>query len=161
MEKLNIICVDDQREVLATLNKDLDPLKNYFNIIECESADEAQEVLNEIDDEGEQVPLIICDHIMPGKNGIDFLIEINEDTRFLKTQKLILTGLATHQDTITAINKADIDQYMEKPWKREELIQTIKVLITKYLVHSGIDYQSLLEIMDQPTLYKELRTHGC
>lgn len=160
MEKLNIICIDDQREVLASLIKDLEPLKKYFDITDCESADEALEVLDEVDGEGGYVPLLICDHIMPGKNGIDFLIEVAGDPRFAKTKKILLTGLATHQDTIVAINKAMIDQYVEKPWEGKDLLQTIRILLTEYLVTSGLDYQSLLEIMDQPTLYKALRDRG-
>lgn len=30
MEKLNIICVDDQREVLSAVLKDLAPLNDFF-----------------------------------------------------------------------------------------------------------------------------------
>ncbi len=160
MEKLNIVCVDDQREVLATLMKNLKPLKKHFNLIDCEAADEALEVLEEIDEEGGHTPLIICDHIMPGKNGIDFLIEMTNDPRFTKTKKILLTGLATHQDTIIAINQATIDQYIEKPWDGKDLIRVISILLTQYLVASGLDYQPFLEVMDQPTLYQLLREHG-
>ena len=157
MEKPEIICVDDEREVLAALKRDLAGFKDYCNLTYCESAEEAQEVLEDLDAEGRPVALIVCDHIMPGKNGVDFLIELNKDSRFARTKKLLLTGLATQQDTIQAINQAQLDRYIEKPWAAESLIQVMKVLLTEFVVGAGMDYSAAMEILDQPTLYKFLR----
>ena len=157
MEKPEIICVDDEREVLAALKRDLAGFKDYCNLTYCESAEEAQEVLEDLDAEGKPVALIVCDHIMPGKNGVDFLIELNKDSRFARTKKLLLTGLATQQDTIQAINQAQLDRYIEKPWAAESLIQVMKVLLTEFVVGAGMDYSDAMEILDQQTLYKFLR----
>lgn len=157
MENLNIICIDDQREVLTALRKDLETFKSHCKIVECESAAEANEVMNELDAAAEQVAVLICDHIMPGKNGIEFLIEVNQDLRFAKTKKLLLTGMATHQDTIVAINKAHIDRYIEKPWDIQNLTQTVKSLLTMYIIEAGIEYEPFIEVLDQTILYRELR----
>ncbi len=157
MDKLNIICVDDQREVLATLKKDLEAFRSVAEITFCETAAEADEILEELDAEGAPIPLLICDHIMPGENGIDFLARVNRDDRFARTRKILLTGLATHKDTIEAINRAEIDHYIEKPWKPEELAEAIKRLLTYYVLHSDLDYEPYLPLLDHETLYKELR----
>ncbi len=53
MEKLNVICVDDQREVLSAVLKDLAPLTQWLNVEDCESADEALDLMDELDAEGE------------------------------------------------------------------------------------------------------------
>lgn len=52
MEKLNIICVDDQREVLSAVLQDLEPLSRWINIEDCESADEALELMDDLDAQG-------------------------------------------------------------------------------------------------------------
>ena len=158
MEKPNIVCIDDQREVLATLKKDLEIFQEYFKINYCESAEEANELIEEIDADGEYLALLICDHIMPESNGIDFLIEVDRDLRFEKTMKLLLTGLATHQDTIVAINKANINYYIEKPWESEDLVNSVKRLITQFILSTGLEYQGFLPVLDQDLLFKELRT---
>jgi len=157
MDTLNIVCVDDQREVLAALRNDLEPFEVHFTIVDCESAGEALEVLDEIDAAGEHAALIVCDHVMPQQNGVDFLCEVNEDGRFSHTKKLLLTGLATHEDTIQAINRAHINCYIEKPWDRDDLTGVIKTLVTEYIVHAGLDYQPLVEFLDQQVLYRTLR----
>lgn len=157
MSTINIICIDDQRDVLATIRKDLALFEDKFTIIDCESANEADEVLEELDHHGEYIALLICDHLMPEKNGVDFLIEVNQDERFAATKKLLLTGMATHKDTIEAINMADIDRYIEKPWDSEQLVQIVKELLTYFIIPTGIDYQEYLPYMDQPTVYKLLK----
>jgi len=129
MNKPNIICVDDQREVLNAIKRELDVFSTEFNIVECESASEAEEVVNELNDENQTIALIICDHIMPGENGIEFLARINKDDRFMQTKRMLLTGLASQQDTIKAINEAQIHYYLEKPWDSDELVTVVKKLI--------------------------------
>ncbi|WP_020532700.1 response regulator [Flexithrix dorotheae] len=160
MEKLYIICVDDQREVLSTIAKDLAVFENDLIIEECESATEAEELIDEIDSEGDFVALIISDHVMPGKSGVDFLSDVNKDERFPNTQKILLTGLATHQDTIEAINSASINQYLEKPWNKEELIKSVKKLLTRFILKTGLDYQKYLPLTDQETLFEILKKQG-
>lgn len=156
MSQITIICVDDQREVLTTVSRDLNSLSAKISIEECESADETLELLDEIDSEGKHVALIISDHVMPGKSGVELLKEIHEDNRFLTTKKILLTGLATHQDTITAINQAGIDRYLEKPWNGDELLKNVKELLTSYIMESGINYEKYMEVLDQPTLLTSL-----
>jgi two-component system, chemotaxis family, chemotaxis protein CheY len=157
MTTINIVCIDDQRDVLAALRKDLEEFESHFTITECESADEAWDVIEEIDQNGDSLGLLICDHLMPKKNGVDFLIELNDDGRFDKTHKLLLTGMATHKDTIEAINMANIDRYIEKPWDSGVLVMVVKSLITQFIINTGIEYKNYLDILDQNILYKALK----
>lgn len=157
MAKPNIICVDDQRDILATLKKELQFFRDHVKIYYCESAGEAGKILDEIDEQGEYIAVIICDHVMPGKNGVEFLSEVNTDGRFPKTKKLLLTGLATHEDTIEAINTAKIDRYIGKPWETHDLINKVRVLLTEYILEEGLDYNEYLTVLDQETLYGHIR----
>lgn len=156
MDKLNIIYVDDQREVLSTISKDLQIFEKFITLEECESAQEAFDVLSDIENQGDHAAVIISDHIMPKKNGVDFFIEVHKSKHFPLTKKVLLTGQATHQDTIGAINNAHIDNYIEKPWKAEHLVQVISSLLTKFVLESGIEYQALIPILDQQTLLENL-----
>ena len=157
MKKPNIICIDDQREVLAAIKKDLDVFAPAFNIIDCESASEADEIMNDLNTEKEEVAVIICDHIMPGENGIDFLTRLNQDQRFLYTKKFILTGLANHSDTIQAINEAEINAYLEKPWEKEEFVTIVKKLLTRFVVEADLNSDELMPYLDKATLERELK----
>ncbi|MCB0282589.1 MAG: response regulator [Calditrichae bacterium] len=156
MEKLNIICIDDQRDVLAAVQKDMLYFAPIAEIIECESTAEAEEIMEELFAEEKPIAMLICDHIMPGENGVDFLARLQQDGRFRNISSILLTGLATHQDTIEAINRAHISHYIEKPWKSEELINKIRILMTRFVIKSGRDFKDYMDFMDQNTLYNEM-----
>ena len=155
-----ILCVDDQKEVLNALAADLDYFEKFFRIEACESAGELLELMDDLDADGEKIALIISDHVMPGKSGVELLIEINKESRFEGCKKMLLTGLATHEDTITAINQASIDKYVEKPYQKDNLITTVKELITAYILEMGIDYTEYTQMLDQNYLFEYLRRNG-
>jgi len=129
MSKSNILCVDDQREVLSAIKRELTPFTAEYEIVECESASEADEVLADLNKDNQNIALIVCDHIMPGENGVDFLARINASGNYPNTKKVLLTGLAGHQDTIKAINDAHIDHYFEKPWDSGDFVSVIAKLL--------------------------------
>ena len=157
MEKINVICVDDQPEVLDAVIRDLRPLERHFRIEEVESAAECRALLDELDGRGEMIGLVISDHVMPGESGTELLGAISRDHRFRYTRKVLLTGQATHADTITAINQARIDHYFEKPWQAEELITVARRLLTEFIVDSGLDFDELIPVLDQQVLYQRLK----
>ena len=103
------------------------------------------------------IALIICDHIMPNENGIDFLARLQQDERFKSISTILLTGLATHQDTIEAINKARISNYIEKPWQHDDLNLKVKKLLTRYILNHGMNYTKYNAYLDQETLLEGLR----
>ncbi|EGQ9991177.1 response regulator [Vibrio vulnificus] len=156
MEKLNLICVDDQREVLNAVVQDLDGLADWLNIEECESGHEALELIDDLDADGEFIAVVISDHVMPGMTGVELLRTLHTDARFFKTRKVLLTGQATHSDTIEAINSAGIVRYFEKPWKKQELVQCIRELVTDFIFDQGLDYQIWHDELDQAGVLKHL-----
>lgn len=158
MEKLNIICVDDQREVLSAVLQDLEPLATWLNIEDCESAYEVLDLMDDLDAQGEHIALIISDHVMPGKTGVDLLTEVAEDSRFKGTKKVLLTGQATHTDTINAINAAGIDRYFEKPWNAKTLVDSVRSLVTHYVFDKRLDYTEWQSELDSTIVLSRL--HG-
>ncbi|MDD1795725.1 response regulator [Enterovibrio makurazakiensis] len=157
MEKVNIICVDDQREVLDAVLKDLAPLSAVFHIEDCESADEALALIDDLDADGEHIALIISDHVMPEKTGVELLTEVSLDPRFRATRKVLLTGQATHADTIEAINNARIERYFEKPWQAASLQEAAKKLVTHFVFDAGLDYRDYQECLDTQVIFDRLK----
>ncbi len=156
METINIICVDDQPEVLESVLRDLRPLTPHVRLEEAGSVAECHSLAEQIDSEGDHIALIISDQVMPGASGVDLLRALNADRRFARTRKVLLTGQATHSDTIEAINDGHIDNYIEKPWEPERLLAVVKRLLTLYVLDCGIDYRPLMPVLDQATLFSKL-----
>ncbi|CAK7036082.1 MAG: hypothetical protein DELT_00570 [Desulfovibrio sp.] len=157
MTKLYIICVDDQREVLSSIARDVSVFQEWAIVEECESAEEAQKLMDELAVEGAPVALIICDHIMPRENGVDFLARLAVDKRFPYCKKVLLTGQATQKDTVDAINKAKINNYFEKPWQPEALQNACRKLLSEYLFDAGLYDKAFQPYVDGGVLLQRLR----
>ncbi|MEM7106682.1 MAG: response regulator [Bacteroidota bacterium] len=157
MDQLYIICVDDQQEVLNALEQDLSLFDEQLNVEVCDSAGEVLELIEDIDERGDLVAVVISDQVMPGMSGVELLKAVENDSRLTHTRKVLLTGQATHQDTIEAINLGGIDRYVAKPWDKTEIINTIKTLLADYVTRKGVDYSGFMDLIDQKLLYEILR----
>jgi two-component system chemotaxis response regulator CheY len=157
METINIICVDDQQEVLDSVMRDLRPLTSHVRLEEASSVADCMQLLEEMDDNGDHVAIVISDQVMPEETGTELLGKIATDRRFGKTRKVLLTGQATHADTINAINDGHIDNYIEKPWQPEKLLAVVKRLLTLYVLDAGLDHTEYMPVLDPTTLFSKLR----
>ncbi len=157
MDKVYIICIDDQQEVLNALEQDLAFFDEKLNVEVCDTAQEALDLMEEIDGNGDFVALVITDQVMPEMSGVELLKEIENDERYALTRRMLLTGQATHHDTIEAINLGGVDQYLAKPWTRDQLHSSVRKLLTHYFFKKGIDYQAYQDNLDQDLVYKYLR----
>ena len=89
--------------------------------------------------------------------GVEFLSRLKEARRFEKEHKILLPGLASHEDSIAAINQGSIDYYIAKSWKRDELVSVVRQQLTHAIFAQRLEYESFLPWLDQPTLYAMLR----
>ncbi|MFB2772810.1 EAL domain-containing protein [Pelatocladus sp. BLCC-F211] len=76
------------------------------------------------------VPLIICDQTMPKMDGVELLIHLHR--QYPKTLKILLTGLASLDDVINAVNHANLYRYMTKPWDETDLGLTVREALRRY-----------------------------
>lgn len=155
-----MVCIDDQPEVLNALEQDLEELEDYFTIETCDNGEEALKLMEELDDKEYYPGVVISDQVMPAMSGVELLRTIREDGRFDRTQKILLTGQATHDDTIEAINHGGLDFYIRKPWDKTALIDTVKKAMTRFILVSGLEYTPYLPVLDQSLLYELLHKNG-
>ncbi|MBD3307319.1 cyclic nucleotide-binding domain-containing protein [candidate division KSB3 bacterium] len=127
-EENYIICVDDEQSILNQLSTQLEEAFGDLCVVEnAESAEEALEVIEDIQQAGGRVLLVISDQVMPGMKGDRFLEEVNEILPH--AHKILLTGYAGLESAMYAINYAGLDRYIEKPWDKEEFLAVVRYLL--------------------------------
>jgi signal transduction histidine kinase len=132
-----ILCVDDERTILDSLRDQIGhSLQPYFQIEIAESGQEALEVLEELNQEGEVV-LAISDYIMPHMRGDEFLIRLAEQSP--RTVQVMLTGQADAEAVGRAVNQASLYRYMSKPWNRGELEATVLAAAAIYYQNKRLE----------------------
>ena len=128
--KKTVICIDDEEVVLNSLEMELSVSDAEFEVETALGGEEALELINELTEEGAEVAVIITDYIMPGMKGDEVLIKIHE--QMPGVSKILLTGQSQIEGVTNAINNADLYRFIEKPWKKEDLLLTIKGALNKY-----------------------------
>ncbi|MFB2921992.1 response regulator [Aerosakkonema funiforme] len=141
MSKGAIICIDDERVVLVSLRDQLNNhLSNEFDIELAENGEEALEILAELQADDIEIPLIICDQIMPGIKGDELLIKIH--SLYPKTLKIMLTGQASTEAVGNALNRANLYRYIAKPWDETDLCLTVTEAIRSYFQDKELIYKN-------------------
>lgn len=157
--KIYILIVEDELEVMDALVKDLENFETTFPVETANDTTEAIKVIDYIQDHGHKIGLILCDHVLPGKNGVDLLIELQKNDNTMKSKKVLVTGQAGHEDTILAINKADLDHYIAKPWTEEELQKVVRDQLTDYVIENEKNLLAYMQILDAERLSEAMRKH--
>lgn len=125
MTKPVILCVDDEQIVLQSLRTQLmEAFGNAYTYEVAEDGDDALELIDELNEEGASIILIVSDWLMPGMKGDEFLIKVHQ--QFPGVIKVLLTGQADELAIQRAKEEANLHCCLFKPWSETELIETIK-----------------------------------
>lgn len=122
--KYRILFIDDEDANLRIFRS---TFRWEYDVITASSAEQAKEILYK-----QKIDLIITDQRMPGVTGIEFLESIISD--FPDIPRIIITGYTDVESIIEAVNKGKIFQYINKPWKKDE----VQIVIEKALEESRL-----------------------
>lgn len=131
MPKPVILCVDDEMVVLNSLKIQLKKEFGDAYLYEiAENADEAMEIIDEIEEEqASNILVIVSDWLMPGIKGDEFLIGVHK--KYPKIVKVILTGQADELAIERVKKQANLHHCLYKPWDGKELVEIIKSGLAK------------------------------
>ena len=149
MSRQVIICVDDERIVLRSLKAELqEAVGNDYTIEIAEGGEEALELIEELLEDGDEIFLIISDHIMPDMKGDELLKQAH--IILPKSIKIMLTGQADIGAIANAINSANLYRYITKPWQSEDLKLTVREALNSYIQTQQLAQQNAkLQQMNQ------------
>lgn len=117
-----ILYVDDEEINLELLQL---TFMNELEIITASSGKEGLEILKINPD----IQVIISDLKMPVMNGLDFIKEIKKSSQ--EKVCMLLTGFLESDIMLEGFNEELIFRYLTKPWRKEELLNTINDAIKR------------------------------
>jgi thioredoxin reductase (NADPH) len=119
MKKPIILTVDDDAQVLNAITRDLrQEFRQDYRILSVNSGPEALKTLDELRARAEPLALVLADQRMPEVEGVEVLTRARE--LFPDTKRVLLTAYADTSAAIRAINSAQLDYYLLKPWDPPE-----------------------------------------
>jgi DNA-binding NtrC family response regulator len=114
--KDSILVVDDEPPILEAFEAALAP---YFEVSTATSAREADFKLRK-----KAFKVVISDHLMPGGNGMSFLVRAREE--YPQMQRILVTGYMKPEMLIRSVNEAALFRYLLKPVTLSELIKVVQ-----------------------------------
>ena len=117
VRELAVLAVDDEQEIIESLRRTL--RGEAYRFIGTTSPHEARDIV----DRGE-ADLLIADIDMPGMNGLELTAHVRQTRP--QVVRILLTGDASLESAIDAINRGEVHRYYVKPWRNEALRQSIR-----------------------------------
>jgi two-component system, probable response regulator PhcQ len=146
MKKSSILIVDDERNVLESLKRVF--MDEPYNVLTALNAADALDILSSTKD----IKVVISDEIMPKMSGAELLTVVSR--RWPHIIRIMLTGHASLDSAIKAINQGQIYRFFTKPWSDHELLFSIRAAVDKYDLEA--ENRKLLEIVKKQTINLKL-----
>ncbi len=110
-----VLLVDDEKPLLDLYTE---ALSAFFEVAAATSAKEAGFLLHK-----KAFKVVISDHLMPGGNGLSFLVDAREE--FPDMQRVLVTGYMKPEMLLRSVNEAALYRYLLKPVSLPELVKTV------------------------------------
>jgi thioredoxin reductase (NADPH) len=144
MQKPVILTVDDEPEVLNSIQRDLrQHYSEIYRVMKASSGEQALETIRHLKQRGTAVALFVVDQRMPGMTGTQFLVEALK--LYPDARRVLLTAYADTDTAITAINRISLDHYLLKPWEppSERLYPVLDDLLSDWFARTRPEYSGI------------------
>jgi CheY-like chemotaxis protein len=133
IQQPTILIVDDNEDILFHLKLLLE--NNEYDVHTAKNGKKALKILSQFN---KTPDLIISDIMMPVMDGYDFFEAVSDNPRWNRIPFLFLTAKSTPED-IRLGKLLGVDDYITKPFQKEDLIASISGKITRYKKSKIID----------------------
>jgi DNA-binding response OmpR family regulator len=117
---MKVMVVEDERDIREILKNILE--EEGFEVV---ALDNGQTIIADL--EANRPDLVLMDHILPGKTGVEAVREVRASQQFATLPIIMVTGLSGEEDKVSAL-EFGADDYITKPFYPKELAARIKAL---------------------------------
>src|SRR6185369_10204196 len=139
-----ILIVDDDRKILDLL-VDLLALEGYEIATAADGSEAIELALSFAPD------IVVSDVVMPHVSGLELCRRLKEDSRTAYVPVLLISGLATSDDANLEGLHAGADDYLDLPFRNEELLVKVARLVERHRIGKALKeseerYRRLVEL---------------
>jgi DNA-binding NtrC family response regulator len=110
-----VLVVDDEQPILDVFSA---ALSIHFDVTTATSVREAEFHLYK-----KPFKVVVADHLMPGGNGMSFLVHAREE--YPHMQRVLVTGYMKPEMLLRSVNEAALFRYLLKPVSVGELVRVV------------------------------------
>lgn len=114
-----VLLVDDEPQLIETLRLGME---RDFELEFAASAEEAALMMAT-----RTYDAIVCDHLMPGEVGLEFLVRMR--ARYPRTRRLLLTGYMNPELISRSVALAELSCCLIKPVRATQVIEAVRAAL--------------------------------
>ncbi|RXF72435.1 hybrid sensor histidine kinase/response regulator transcription factor [Arcticibacter tournemirensis] len=152
LNKLNLLLVDDNEDLLNTLKS---TLSEYYNVFPAKNGLRALDTIKK-----EEIDIIVSDVMMPEMDGLQLCKKLKAEINTSHIPIILLTAKNSVDDRVECYN-AGADGYVSKPFELKVLVARINNFIAqKKNRQSGFksSYEINVSALEQPSIDEEFLT---
>lgn len=154
---LMVLVLEDEAEVRHALERDLEAFWTKVHLEEAEDVPDAWAAVDAALADGDDLAVVLADHRLPGRSGVDFLVDVAADPRTRGARTVLVTGQAGRSDIVRAVNEAGLDHFIQKPWDPTDLVGVVRDQLTTYVLDNHVDPLPYLSVLDEARVMEHLR----
>jgi len=141
-EVKQILCIEDEAEMAHLIKLALE--RKGYNVATAIGGQEGLEMVRRL-----KPDLVLLDLMMPDIGGWEVYGQMKADSELRKIPVIVVTAKAQSIDKALGLNIAKVDDYITKPFRPQELLQSIERLKGRvYMVGAYLDDASQQSLLD-------------
>lgn len=122
-QEMNILVIDDEDKICELIKIFLEASFSFNSVVSAPNTAVAnQKFLNQ------EFDLLIIDHKLPVKTGIEYIQHIRTSVRFNKVKILLISGYLQQEDVLNAM-ELGVKNILVKPFTRQQLIAHVAEIL--------------------------------
>ncbi len=118
-QDMNVLVIDDEEKICELIKIFLESAFEFHSVISAPNAAQAMQKFANQD-----FDLLIIDHVMPGKAGIEFIEQLRNSVKFNKLKIILISGYLQQEDVLQAI-QFGVKHIVVKPFTRQQLVNQV------------------------------------
>lgn len=123
LKQMNILILDDEEKICDLVKAFLNSMGKWNSIVIANNTLQATQKL-----QNQRFDLLILDHVLPGKLGIEFAESLRNTVKFQNLKILVISGYLQQEDVLKSVDLG-IKHILVKPFSRQQLIDKVKFVL--------------------------------
>lgn len=129
-DKHTILFIDDESNILRAIKRVFHG--DQYKLVLADDGHKALAYMRQ-----HKVHVVVSDMKMPKMSGADFLQQVAEN--YPETYRIVLSGYADVETTLSAVNQGKVHRFMQKPWDNEDLLGAVNQGIERFKLFAQRD----------------------
>ncbi len=123
IKEMNILIVEDEEKICEIIRVFLNSIGPFKSIVIANNTLQAMQKF-----QNQNFDLLILDHMLPGKHGIEFAETLKKSVKFHSLKILLISGFLQQEDVLHSVDLG-IKHILVKPFTRQQLAEKVSLML--------------------------------